>query len=243
MFPALGALFICARDFPEDFREPSFTYIYLGCFCCSNQCTNFDIINTSAATIEFLGLVNCGATTPSSTIFNPMSTTSLCVNNYFDAGYFTIPTGIRDIEKLDFQFQECGCEGICCTTYYFYSVDTQAISYIDCNGDLVENVTVKDNSGLFICLSEIVDSGTTLFTPFQECQCCATECYTILATNNSPSTINIVALPTTCFGSSTNIPAGESKLICVGEGTSLTYSGGDAADLAMEFSVCDCLPL
>ena len=246
VFPALGALFICARDFPEDFREPSFTYIYLGCFCCSNQCTNFDIINTSAATIEFLGLVNCGATTPSSTIFNPMSTTSLCVNDYFDLGYFTIPQGIRDVESLDFQFQECGCEGICCSTYYFYSAISQDISYIDCNGDLIEGVPVKERTGLFICLSEIVDSGTTLVTQLNECQCCATECYTILATNNSASTININPAPLSskCFGEGTvSILAGGVALICVGEGTRLIYSGGSAANLDMEFVECDCLPL
>ena len=246
VFPALGALFICARDFPEDFREPSFTYIYLGCFCCSNQCTNFDIINTSAATIEFLGLVNCGETTPSSTIFNPMSTTSLCVNDYFDLGYFTIPQGIRDVESLDFQFQECGCEGICCSTYYFYSAISQDISYIDCNGDLIEGVPVKERTGLFICLSEIVDSGTTLVTQLNECQCCATECYTILATNNSASTININPAPLSskCFGEGTvSILAGGVALICVGEGTRLIYSGGSAANLDMEFVECDCLPL
>jgi hypothetical protein len=242
-FPAYGAVFICARDFPEDFREPSFTYIYLGCFCCSNQCVNFDVVSTSAATIEFLGLVNCEATTPSSVIFNPMSTRSLCVNDYLDAGYFTIPQGIADVELLDFQFQECGCTGICCSTYYFYSVSTQLISYIDCDGTLLEGVTVKDNSGLFICLSEIVDSGTCIVTQLNECQCCVSSCYTILATNNSASTINVTALPTTCFGSPTNIAAGTSKLICVGDGTTLTYSGGDAADLAMEFSECDCPPL
>lgn len=240
-FPAYGALFICARDFPAEFREPSFTYIYLGCFCCSNQCTNFDIINTSAATIEFLGLVNCGATTPSSTIFNPMSTTSLCVNDYFDAGYFTIPQGIADVELLDFQFQECGCTGICCSTYYFYSVGAQVISYYDCNGTLLENVGVKGNSGLFVCLSEIVNSGTCLVTQLNECQCCTSSCYTILATNNSVNTINIGASPTTCFGSPISISASASELICVGEGTTLTYSGfGDAADLAMEFSECNC---
>jgi hypothetical protein len=242
-FPAYGAVFICARDFPEDFREPSFTYIYLGCYCCSNQCVNFEVVSTSAATIEFLGLVNCEATTPSSVIFNPMSTRSLCVNDYLNLGYFTIPQGIADVELLDFQFQECGCTGICCSTYYFYSVSTQLISYIDCDGNLVEDVTVKNNSGLFVCLSEIVDSGTCLVTQLNECQCCVSSCYTILATNNSASTINVTALPTTCFGSPTNISAGGSKLICVGEGTNLTYSGGDAADLAMEFSECDCPPL
>lgn len=242
-FPAFGALFICARDFPEDFREPSFTYIYLGCFCCSNQCVNFDIVNTSAATIEFLGLVNCGATTPSSTIFNPMSTTSLCVNDYFDAGYFTIPQGIADVESLDFQFQECGCEGICCSTYYFYSAIDQDISYIDCGGNLME-ISIKSRTGLFICLSEIVDSGTCLVTQLNECQCCATECYTILATNNSASIINITAIPTTCFGEGTvSILAGGVALICVGEGTLLIYSGGAAENLDMEFVECDCLPL
>jgi hypothetical protein len=240
-FPAFGALFICARDFPEDFREPSFTYIYLGCFCCSNQCTNFDVVNTSAATIEFLGLVNCGAITPSSTIFNPMSTTSLCVNDYLDAGYFTIPQGIRDVESLDFQFQECGCEGICCSTYYIYSAINQDISYIDCGGNLIEKFSVKGKTGLFICASEIVDSGTTLVTQLNECQCCATDCYTVEATNNSASIINITDTSATCFGEETvSIFAGGVALICVGEGTLLDYSGGDPADLAMEFYQCDC---
>ena len=243
-FPAYGAVFICARDFPEDFREPSFTYIFLGCYCCSNQCVNFEVFyNYLGGPLEFYGLVNCGATIPSSTIFNPMSTTSLCVNDYLDAGYFTIPQGIEDVTRLDFQFQECGCTGVCCSTYYFYSATYQEISYIDCKGDLVEEFPVKDNSGLFICLSEIVDSGRCLVTQLNECQCCVSSCYTILATNNSASTINVTALPTTCFGSPTNIAAGTSRLICVGEGTSLTYSGGDAADLAMEFSECDCQPL
>jgi hypothetical protein len=238
-FPAYGALFICARDFPAEMRAENFTYMYLGCFCCSNQCTNFDIINTSAAAVEFYGLVDCGATTPSSIIF--MSTTSLCVNDYLDAGYFTIPQGIEDIEKkLDFQFQECGCEGICCSTYYFYSATEQVISYIDCDGTLIEDVEFKQNTGLFVCLLEVVDSGTCLVTQLNECQCCATNCYTILATNNYDSTINITTpLGNRCF-SETTIPAGISKLICVGEGTRLGYNGGDAADLAMEFVNCDC---
>ena len=240
-FPAYGALFICARDFPAEMREPSFTYIYLGCFCCSNQCTNFDIVNPSAATIEFLGLVNCGAITPSSTIFNPMSTTSLCVNDYLDAGYFTIPQGIADVESLDFKFQECGCEGICCSTYYFYSAITQNISYIDCDGNLIEGFTVKERTGLFVCASEIVDFGTTLVTELNECQCCATACYTVEATNNSANPINITATSSTCFGAGTiSISAGGVRLICVGEGTGLEYSGGDPADLAMEFYQCDC---
>lgn len=243
-FPAYGAVFICARDFPKDFREPSFTYMYLGCFCCSNQCVNFDIVNTSSSTIEFYGLLDCGATTTSSTIFNPFSTTSLCVNDYFDLGYFTIPQGIEDIKKvLDFQFQECGCEGICCSTYYFYSATEQVISYIDCDGTLLEGIVVKPNTGLFVCLSEVVDSGTCLVTQLNECQCCATPCFTVLATNNSASFINIDVdfILDRCFGGSTvSINAGASKLICVGEGTSLIYSGGDAADLAMEFSECDC---
>ena len=240
-FPAYGAVFICARDFPEDFREPSFTYIYLGCFCCSNQCTNFDIVNNSAATIEFLGLVDCGAITPSSTIFNPMSTTSLCVNDYLDAGYFTIPQGIRDVESLDFQFQECGCEGICCSTYYIYAATEQNISYIDCDGNLIEALPLKGRTGLFICASEIVNSGVTIVTELNECQCCATDCYTVEATNNSANPINITANSSTCFGAGTiSISAGGVRLICVGEGTRLEYSGGDPADLAMEFYNCDC---
>lgn len=243
-FPAYGALFICARDFPEEFREPSFTYIYLGCFCCSNQCVNFEVVSTSDDAIEFLGLVNCEATTPSSVIFNPMSTTSICVNDYLDAGYFTIPQGIADVELLDFKFQECGCTGICCSTYYFYSAINQGISYIDCRGDLRE-ASIKSSSGLFICLSEIVDSGTTLVTQLNECQCCATECYTILATNNSASTIDMVAYDDTssCFGEGTvSILAGGVALICVNEETLLIYSGGNAANLDMEFSECDCSP-
>lgn len=240
-FPAYGALIICARDFPEEMREPSFTYMYLGCFCCSNQCVNFDVVSTSSNTIEFYGLVDCGATTNSSTIFNPMSTISLCVNDYLDLGYFTIPQGIEDVELLDFQFQECGCTGICCSTYYFYSASPQFISYIDCDENLVENVMVKENTGLFVCLSEIVDSGTCLVTQLNECQCCVSSCYTILATNNSASTITVTALTTTCFGLlPANISAGSSKSICVGEGTVLNYSGGSAENLDMEFSECDC---
>jgi len=245
-FPAYGALFICARDFPEDYRAQGFAYMYLGCFCCSSQCTNFDIINNSDVDIEFYGLVDCGATTPSSTTIpaNPMSTTSLCVNDYFDLGYFTIPLGAREIVRLDFQFQECGCEGICCSTYYFYlaiAAETQFISYIDCGGTLMEGIVVKPNTGLFVCLSEVVDSGTCLVTQLNECQCCATNCYTITATNNSANDIYITANPNTCFGSSNMIEKESSKVICVGEGVTLTYSGeGDAADLAMEFSQCDC---
>jgi len=241
-FPAKGALFICARDFPEDFREPSFTYIYLGCFCCSNQCLTFDVVSNSDVDIEFYGLVGCGATTPSTTTFLSRSTLSLCLNVYLDLGYFTIPQGIEDIELLDFDFQGCGCTGLCCSTYYFYAVDTQLISYIDCNGTLVENVTVKGNAGLFVCLSSIVDSGTCIFTQLNECLCCATKCYTITATNNSANTIIVTASPITCFGSGTvTITAGGSRTICVGEGTTLTYGGsGDAADLAMVFDQCDC---
>jgi len=240
-FPAYGAVFICARDFPEDFREPSFTYIYLGCYCCSNQCVNFEVVSTSAATIEFLGLVNCEATTPSSIIFNPMSTTSLCVNDYLDLGYFTIPQGIENITRLDFQFQECGCEGICCSSYYIYSAIDQPISYIDCDGKLVD-YNIKLQTGLFICALEIVDSGTTLVTQLNECQCCATECFTVQATNNSPNQISIHQTSGGfCFGLGiVNILAGGVALICVGNGTILSYSGADAADLAMEFSQCDC---
>ena len=239
-FPALGALFICARDFPEDYREPSFTYIYLGCFCCSNQCVNFRVTSTSAATIEFLGLVNCEATTPSSVIFNPMSTRDLCVNNYLDAGYFTIPQGIADVKYLNFDFQECGCTGICCSTYYFYSPTTQLISYIDCDGHLVENASIKKNSGLFICLSEVVNAGTSIVTQLNECQCCATECFTVLATNNSTSAINVTIPPNPCFGSPTTIGAGLSKYLCVSTPINLVYTAGDAADLTMEFVQCNC---
>ena len=187
--------------------------------------------------------MDCGATTPSSTIFNPFSTTSICVNDYLDLGYFTIPHDTKDIVYLDFQFQECGCTGICCSTYYFYSQISQQISYIDCDGTLMEDVAIKPSSGLFVCLSEVVDSGTCLVTQLNECQCCATPCFTVLATNNSASTININPFigSYSCFGAGTvSIPAGDSKLICVGEETKLVYSGGDAADLAMEFSECDC---
>ena len=240
-FPAHGALFICARYFPVEFREPSFTYIYLGCFCCSNQCLTFDVVSTSDVDIEFNGLVGCGATTPSTTTFLSRSTVSLCLNVYLDLGYFIIPQGIEDIELLDFQFQGCGCTGLCCSTYYFYSVESQLISYIDCRGSLVEKVAVKANSGLFVCLSSIVDSGTCLVTQLNECQCCSSDCYTITATNNSADTIIVTALPTTCFGTPETIAASTSKTICVSEGTTLTYSGsGDAADLAMVFVQCNC---
>jgi len=241
-FPVDGALFICARDFPEAFRVPNFKYIYLGCFCCPRQCVNFTVLNPSLATIEFLGSLDCGATTPSSTLFLPNSNTSFCVNDYLAAGYFTIPQGIANVESLDFEFQECGCTGICCSSYYFYAANTQTISYYDCNGTYFANVTVKNNSGLFICLSEIVDSGTCIVTELNRCQCCATNCYTVLATNNSPNTISITANPANCFGLGTvNIVAGDSRLICINTQTVLNYGGsGDAADLAMEFSQCDC---
>lgn len=244
-FPAKGALFICARDFPVEFREPSFTYIYLGCFCCSNQCLTFDVVSNSDVDIEFYGLVGCGTTTPSTTTFLSRSTVSLCLNVYLDLGYFTITQGIEDIELLDFDFQKCGCTGLCCSTYYFYAANTQLISYIDCDGTYFANVSVKGGSGLFVCLSAIVNSGTCLVTQLNECQCCATECYTVFATNNSPNTITITALPANCFGSGTvNITAGSSKLICINQQTALTYGGlGDAADLSMEFSECDCPPL
>ena len=240
-FPAHGAIFICARGFPVEFREPSFTYIYLGCFCCTNQCLTFEVVSNSDSNIEFYGLVGCGATTPSTTTFLSRSTVSLCLNLYLDLGYFTIARGIEDIELLDFNFQGCGCTGLCCSTYYFYSVDTQLISYIDCDGNLIEGVTVKANSGLFVCLSQVVDEGTCLFTQLNECQCCARDCYTITATNNSANTIIVTALPTACFGTPQTIAASASRTICVSEGTTLVYSGsGDAADLAMEFVQCDC---
>ena len=78
--------------------------MFLECFCCSGQCVNFDVVSTSSNTIEFNGLINCEATTPSSVIFNPMSTKSLCVNDYLDLGYFTIPIGIADVEGIIFYF-------------------------------------------------------------------------------------------------------------------------------------------
>jgi len=240
-FPAKGALFICARDFPVETRAPNFIYIDLGCFCCSGQCLTFDVVSNSDVDIEFYGLVGCGATTPSTTTFLSRSTVSLCLNVYLNLGYFAITQGIEDIELLDFDFQECGCTGTCCSSYYFYAATTQLISYYDCNGTYFANVSVKGGSGLFICLSSIVDDGGCIVTQLNECQCCATNCYTVLATNNSADTITITPFPTTCFGSPKSIAAGASRLICINTKTELTYSGsGDAADLAMEFSQCDC---
>jgi len=251
-FPAYGALFICARDFPEEMREPSFTYMYLGCFCCSNQCTNFDIINTSAATIEFLGLLGCGATTPSSTIFNPMSTTtSLCVNNYLDLGYFTIPQGISDVESLDFQFNNCGCTEICCSTYYFYAADDSTnIVWKDCFGEPAGGFGISGNSGIFICASEIIYNGGCLVTQITECQCCTTgetSCFTVLATNNSASNITVSAIDPTmypCFGSYViNYVPGAEIPFCVGIAEQLWVTGDGGENLTMEFSQCDCPPL
>jgi hypothetical protein len=242
-FPVDGALFICARDFPAEFRAPNFTYMDLGCFCCSGQCVNFDIENTSISSIVFYGLVNCGTTYPSFISINPLSTnTDFCVNNYLDLGYFIITLGIEYIESLDFTFNECGCEGICCSTYYIYSTSEQTINYTDCFGNVAE-FSIKARSATFICATEIVSSPGLIVNRLNNCQCCSVDdCYTVIATNNSANPITITATNTICFGLPKTISAGDSKNICVSDLIILDYSGsGDPLDLDMEWSsTCGC---
>ena len=79
-----------------------------------------------------------------------------------------------------------------------------------------------------------------IVTQLNECQCCATSCYTVIATNNSPNTIFITATPSNCFGSRISIASGATMYLCVNAATVLSYDGGDAADLTMEFSQCNC---
>jgi hypothetical protein len=208
------------------------------------RCTyvNFDIENLSPNPIVFNGLVNCEATVASPVQFVGLTTkTDFCVNNYLDLGYFTIPLGIAYVESLDFTFNECGCTGICCSTYYFYSNINQNISYIDCSGNST-TLSIKARTATFICLSELLSYGTVVYNQLNECQCCESECYTVTATNNNPvDSITITATDTTCFGVPTTINAGESKNICVSESITLDYSGlGDPLDLDMEFIECDC---
>ena len=217
--------------------------MFLGCFCCSGQCVNFDVVSTSSNTIEFNGLVNCGATTPSSVIFNPMSTkTDFCVNDYLDLGYFYITQGIADIESLDFTFNECGCTGICCSNYYIYSTIDQSVTYTDClsNGAVL---SIKARTATFICAKEIVGSATLLVTKITDCQCCETECYNIHVTNYSSNSITITATNTTCFGLPKTILAGTAMNICVSELITLDYSGlGNPLNLSILSTICECLP-
>ena len=245
-FPVDGALFICARDFPEDMRAPNFIYIYLGCFCCSGQCVNLDIINPSNDSIYFFGLIACDNPIPSGVDISPMSTTSLCINDYLDLGYFTIPIGIEDVEKLDFEFQECGCTGICCSTYYLYTADDSTnIVWLDCFGDPAGGFGIPRNHGIFICASEILYDGGCIVTKITDCQCCPTECFTVQGFNNSASTTTVSpTMLNSCFPypSTVTFAPGAKITLCVSQNMMISLTGGGAENLIMEFLGCDCAP-
>ena len=199
VFPAFGAIFICARDFPEDFREPTFTYIYLGCFCCQDQCVNFTIENTGVEDIVFLGALDCNNSgsfpVPINTVpIDALSTIQQCLNSYPTLGYFTIPQGINNIEDLDFTFNDCGCDDICCSTYYLFNpVEPTSYSILDCDGNSSIQ-QLQPNNGIFVCAQSITSQEPSLLIQnINECNCCL-ECYTINISNSNTIPIDLTGV-------------------------------------------------
>jgi len=242
-FPVDGAIFICAKDFPEEYRVHGFYYIYLGCFCCYDECINFNVTNNGNRNIVFEGKLDCASEADTSILFTAFDTINICLNNYNDLGYFVITDGINSINNLDFHILNCGCEPICCSTYYIFNppVENQFITYIDCDGILINSV-VKRNSGYFICASEITDYGTCIVTQLNECICCETECYTVTATNNGAYSVSFSAAPDTCFGAPNTIMPLESQTWCVSGAVEIQAInfGESAIDIDIEFNECNC---
>ena len=245
IFPAFGAIFICARDFPENFREPTFTYIYLGCFCCGDQCIDFTIENTGIRDIEFTGMLDCENESDVIISIDGLTTIQRCITPFIDLGYFIISEGIQYIEDLDFTNNDCGCDGICCSTYYIYNsslVDVIIYSVTDCDGIVHVDQEIKANSGLFLCATSITsDNASLIINIINECICCA-ECYTVSVTNNNAVSVDLTGV-FVCGDESSiteTILAGSTTEICVTEQSSWETQGASGLLVDVEFVNCDC---
>lgn len=244
-FPAYGALFICARDFPAEMREPSFTYMYLGCFCCGDECIDFTIENTGGRDIEFTGMLDCENESDVIISIDALTTIQRCITPFIDLGYFIISDGIEYIEALDFTNNDCGCDGICCSTYYIYNpslVDVIIYSVTDCDGIVHIDQAIKANSGLFLCAQSIIsDNPLLIINNINECNCCA-ECYTVNVTNNNAVSVDLTGVFVCGDGRNITetIPAGTSLQICVAEQSFWTTDGASGLLVDVEFVNCDC---
>ena len=244
-FPAFGAIFICARDFPAEFREPTFTYIYLGCFCCGDQCIDFTIENTGVRDIEFTGMLNCENESDVIISIDALTTIQRCITPFIDLGYFIISNGIQYIEDLDFTFNDCGCDGICCSTYYIYNsslVDVVIYSVTDCDGIVHVDQQIKANSGLFLCAQSITsDNASLIINIINECICCA-ECYTVSVTNNNAVSVDLAGIFVCGDGRdiTETILAGSTTEICVAAQSYWATQGASGLLVDVEFVNCDC---
>ena len=216
-FPPKGAIFICARDFPAESREENFIYIYLGCFCCQDQCVNFTIENTGVLDTVFLGTLDCNNSEIIPVRIDALSTIQQCLTSYPTLGYFTIPQGINKIEYLDFTFNDCGCDDICCSTYYLFNpVEPASYSILDCDGkSSIE--TLQPYNGIFVCAQSITSQEPSLLIQnINECNCCL-ECYTVNVTNGNTIPIDLtgVFICNDVRISTETIPAGSTAQLCV----------------------------
>jgi hypothetical protein len=247
VFPPFGALFICARDFPEDFREPTFTYIYLGCFCCQDQCVNFTIENTGGEDIVFLGTLDCNNSEIITVRIDALSTIQQCLTSFPTLCYFTIAQGINNIEDLDFTFNDCGCDDICCSTYYLFNpTETTSYSILDCDGNSSIQ-QLQPNNGIFVCAQSITSQEPSLLIEnINNCNCCL-ECYTVNVTNNNAIPIDLtgVFICNDVRIATETIPAGSTVQLCVESLSNweiIPVGPGSFSGLlvAIEFVNCDC---
>ena len=244
-FPPFGAIFICARDFPEDFREKTFTYIYLGCFCCQDQCVSFTIENTGVEDIVFLGTLDCNNSEIISVRIDALSTIQQCLTSYPTLGYFTIPQGINKIEYLDFTFNDCGCDDICCSTYYLFNpVEPTSYSILDCDGNSsIEQL--QPNNGIFVCAQSITSQEPSLLIQnINECNCCL-ECYTVNVTNGNTIPIDLtgVFICNDVRISTETIPAGSTAQLCVASLSNweiIPAAPGSFSGLLVDIKFVDC---
>lgn len=246
-FPPFGAIFICARDFPAEYREPSFIYIDLGCFCCQDQCVNFTIENTGGEDIVFLGTLDCNNSEIITVPINALSTIQQCLTSYSTLGYFTIAQGINNIEDLDFTFNDCGCDDICCSTYYLFNpVETASYSILDCDGNSSIQ-QLQSNNGIFVCAQSITSQEPSLLIEnINNCNCCL-ECYTVNVTNGNTIPIDLtgVFICNDVRISTETIPAGSTVQLCVEslsnwEITPVGPGSFSGLLVAIEFVNCDC---
>jgi len=247
VFPPFGALFICARDFPEDFREPTFTYIYLGCFCCQDQCVSFTIENTGGEDIVFLGTLDCNNSEIITVRIDALSTIQQCLTSFPTLCYFTIAQGINNIEDLDFTFNDCGCDDICCSTYYLFNpVETTSYSILDCDGNSSIQ-QLQSNNGIFVCAQSITSQEPSLLIEnINNCNCCL-ECYTVNVTNGNTIPIDLtgVFICNDVRIATETIPAGSTVQLCVEslsnwEITPVGPGSFSGLLVAIEFVNCDC---
>ena len=246
-FPPFGAIFICARDFPAEFREPSFIYIDLGCFCCQDQCVSFTIENTGVEDIVFLGTLDCNNSEIITVPINALSTIQQCLTSFPTLGYFTIAQGINNIEDLDFTFNDCGCDDICCSTYYLFNpTETTSYSILDCDGNSSIQ-QLQPNNGIFVCAQSITSQEPSLLIEnINNCNCCL-ECYTVNVTNNNAIPINLtgVFICNDVRIASETIPAGSTVQLCVESLSNweiIPVGPGSFSGLlvSIEFVNCDC---